>query len=143
MDEEYRNLLYHEIDWNMWHKKVDDSMAGFSFDEAADLCNVLGLDEMDGDDTTYDVKGAALYREVLHMVKILIAMKETDWEPSDKNGLMNIYRNCYAYVDDGLYLAELKFRYKTDRHVQEPFIRVTLTKDNNFIIEFIVLDQFF
>lgn len=142
MDNECKRLLDYEIDWNRWHKKLDDGMAAFPFDDAAVICKDLGLLDED-DDTVYEVKGASLYRDVQYLAKILIAMREDNWEPVDKSGILQIFKNSYAYIDDGTYIAELKFYQDRTKRLQTPFIRIALDSHDNFIIEFIVIDQIF
>ena len=143
MDNECKRLLDYEIDWNRWHKKLDDCMAAFPFDDAADICKDLGLREQEDDDTVYEVKGASLYCDVQYLAKILIAMKEDNWEPSDKSGILQIFKDSYAYIDNGMYIAELKFYQDCTKRLQTPFIRISLNSHDDFIIEFIVIDQMF
>lgn len=143
MDNECKRLRDYEIDWNRWYKKLDDSMEAFPFDDAAVLCKDLGLVEHEDDDTIYEVEGASLYRDVQYLAKILIAMKENNWEPIDKSGILQIFNNSYAYIDDGMYIAELKFYQDRTKRLQTPFIRIALNSHDDFIIEFIVIGQIF
>ena len=138
---DYKGLLEHEIDWNKWYKVMTQCLAEFSFDDVADICSTLDLVEKDGDGLIYKVSGAALYREIQHACQILIAMKETNWEPDRMNETLAISDNCDAYYEEDLYMAELQFHQNSTSRESDPFIRVTMTIDNEFLIEFILIDQ--
>lgn len=143
MYSDYNELLEHEIDWNKWYKVMTKCLAEFSFDDVADICSTLDLAEKDGDGMIYKVSGAALYREIQHACHILIAMKETNWEPDrmNENDALAISDNCTAYFEEDLYIAELQFYQNSTSRESDPFIRVTMTIDNEFMIEFIMIDQ--
>jgi hypothetical protein len=151
-----RNDVYDfKIDWNKWHDTVTESLHAFSFDDAAEMCKLMGVREYsdEDDDEYYDVRAGELRSNVERIIEVLIALYELKWdgisvEPGE-NGY-KIFTKCAAFRSTSDQLYADQELYRDDEHLSlgNPCIEVCVVDDKEhgipwFEIKLVAVGQFF
>ena len=143
------------IDWNKWHYIVDNGLSAFSFDDAADVCQKLGLVDEEIEDDPFPIQAGSLYRTASDIMAVLIKLYDLNWtgstignaETSEPKYGYKIYGNCIAERDDtGTLCARLKFKQTASHYLSDPHLEIRLYKDKDgnacFRIDLIIIEQF-
>lgn len=149
------DIVRHAVDWNKWHDVVDNALSAFSFDDAADVCQKLGLVDEDIEDDPFPIQPGSLYQNTSDIMTVLIKLYELNWagntiftdENSEPAYGYKIYGNCIAEKDDtGTICARLKFKQTTSHFLSDPHLEIRLYKDKDgnmcFRIDLIIIEQF-
>lgn len=145
------DVFNYRVDWNKWHDIVDDALSAFSFDDAAEVCNKLGLVEEEAETDPYKVRPGELCRTVSSIMTTLIKLYEMAWDGSpvgESNYGYKIYENCSAMIDErGTLCASLNFKQTDTEYIFTPQIVISLYKDTDgvmcFRIDLVPVGQFY
>lgn len=125
-----------KIDWNKWHEAVSMAIDAFSFDDAADMCNRVGILQHDDDGGYEEIRADELHKLAERMIVVLITLYELNWDGtaiSDSNdgGGFKIVTKCHAYrYCDGQYYAVLTLNDSHHEHaLAQPHLEIRLVND--------------
>lgn len=134
-----------EIDWNVWHKPVQESIEAFDIETAAKIANDYNLN---WNPTEWDPVGAqSIYSVLREICEDLIVKFNNNWKYSPDEKLEH---NTY-YDESGILTEEINMyqhREHEDDDVIIPILKVQLRKDKEkgefwFSIEFVMCSQIF
>lgn len=146
-DTDKRDLVLDaNLDWNKWHKIIEESLLAFNTDDVADMCAILGIVDVDVEETP--VKGGALSINLSRTMETLAKLHIMDWCGKTLTQF-TVFEGCEAYRDEWMETAVYKLR-NTNPSLPtlfEPCIEIRL-EDNGksdpwFNINFVPVGQRF